>query len=203
MLDSRTQVIYRSEWTYRFVDILVAIPLAILFTPIILVLCIPTAFAIDSKVFFTQKRVGQYGREILFTKIRSIKVFSTVDLIAEHDHTYYQNMYEMIPRWGEFMRRFSLDELPQIFLVVMGRMSLVGPRPILENEVAQYGEAFVTVFSIKPGLTGYWQISGRKNLSWEDRVNLDLVYLENRSLMENLKICLRTIPAVLVGRGAY
>jgi lipopolysaccharide/colanic/teichoic acid biosynthesis glycosyltransferase len=104
---------------------------------------------------------------------------------------------------GGFLRRFSLDELPQLFNVLAGSMSLVGPRPPLDREVAIYEHHVHRRFLVKPGITGLWQVSGRSNLSWEDTVRLDLYYVENWSITGDLMILWRTARAVLARDGAY
>jgi lipopolysaccharide/colanic/teichoic acid biosynthesis glycosyltransferase len=104
---------------------------------------------------------------------------------------------------GKFLRRFSLDELPQLFNVLAGSMSIVGPRPSLESEVSDYETHVHRRFLVKPGITGLWQVSGRSNLSWEDTVRLDLYYVENWSITGDLAILWRTAKAVLVRDGAY
>jgi lipopolysaccharide/colanic/teichoic acid biosynthesis glycosyltransferase len=101
------------------------------------------------------------------------------------------------------LRRFSLDELPQLFDVVVGNMSLVGPRPPLPTEVARYGDDVRRRLLVKPGITGLWQVSGRSDLSWEDSVRLDLYYVENWSIMQDLMILIRTVRAVVRAGGAY
>jgi lipopolysaccharide/colanic/teichoic acid biosynthesis glycosyltransferase len=192
----------QTEWHFRAFDLLIAIPLAVVAIPVIAVLAIPTFFLIDHKVLFFQERFGRNLEVLQFVKIRSITSVETKSLDREFIAEEYSHLIG-INRWGALMRRYSLDELPQIFLVVSGKMTLVGPRPILQNELSHFDGSLNRIFSIKPGLTGYWQISGRKNLSWPDRENLDLLYLENRSFAENLKILAKTIPAVAFGRGAF
>jgi lipopolysaccharide/colanic/teichoic acid biosynthesis glycosyltransferase len=104
---------------------------------------------------------------------------------------------------GRFLRKYSLDELPQLFNVLLGSMSLVGPRPPLPREVARYEEHVHRRLLVKPGLTGLWQVSGRSDLSWEESVRLDLRYVENWSLSEDLMILWKTARAVTAGSGAY
>ncbi|MBC7260716.1 MAG: sugar transferase, partial [Chloroflexi bacterium] len=104
---------------------------------------------------------------------------------------------------GKFLRRSSLDELPQLYNVLKGEMSLVGPRPALPCEVEQYQEWHKKRLETWPGMTGLWQVSGRSNLSFEEMVLLDIYYVENWSLWLDLKIALRTIPAIILGTGAY
>jgi lipopolysaccharide/colanic/teichoic acid biosynthesis glycosyltransferase len=108
-----------------------------------------------------------------------------------------------VSRIGHFLRRNSLDELPQLWNIVKGELSVVGPRPIVSAELDRYGSGQDTLLSLKPGLTGLWQISGRSDLDYADRVKLDLHYAENWSLLLDLKIILRTLSAVLRRRGAY
>jgi lipopolysaccharide/colanic/teichoic acid biosynthesis glycosyltransferase len=108
-----------------------------------------------------------------------------------------------VTRVGKFIRKFSLDELPQLFNIFAGSMSLVGPRPPLPSEVAAYEHDVSRRLLVKPGLTGLWQVSGRSNLSWQDSVRLDLYYVENWSLAGDLMILLKTFRAVFRGAGAY
>jgi lipopolysaccharide/colanic/teichoic acid biosynthesis glycosyltransferase len=108
-----------------------------------------------------------------------------------------------ITRLGRHLRRFSLDELPQLWNVLKGDMSLVGPRPPLPSEVASYTDDARRRLLVKPGLTGLWQVSGRSDLSWEESVRLDLYYVENWSFTLDLIIIARTVGAVVAGRGAY
>ena len=107
------------------------------------------------------------------------------------------------PPPGRFIRRFSIDELPQLFNVFRGEMSLVGPRPPLPREVARYDEDARRRLAVRPGMTGLWQVSGRSDLSWEDSVRLDLYYVDNWSVLQDLVILSRTVRAVLGGGGAY
>jgi lipopolysaccharide/colanic/teichoic acid biosynthesis glycosyltransferase len=108
-----------------------------------------------------------------------------------------------VTRVGRLLRRFSLDELPQLINVMRGEMSLIGPRPPLPAEVEQYEDDAVRRLRVKPGLTGLWQVSGRSDLSWEESVRLDLWYVDNWSLVLDMQILGRTAAAVLRGRGAY
>jgi lipopolysaccharide/colanic/teichoic acid biosynthesis glycosyltransferase len=108
-----------------------------------------------------------------------------------------------VTRIGDFLRRTSLDELPQLFNIVAGQMSIVGPRPIVEGEIARYGSRFEAYCSVRPGLTGLWQISGRNDVSYGMRVRLDSLYAQRQSLALNVVICLKTVPAILTSRGCY
>ena len=108
-----------------------------------------------------------------------------------------------ITRVGYFLREFSLDEIPQIVNILKGEMSFVGPRPIVQKEIDKYGKVFNDYIRHKPGLTGLWQVSGRNNTTYKERVDMDLYYMKNKSLWLDLKILVRTIPAVLFREGAY
>ena len=120
----------------------------------------------------------------------------------ETDYT-DQDEAQLRTRIGAFLRKTSIDELPQLFNVLRGDMSLVGPRPPLPSEVAQYEPRVMGKFAVRPGITGLWQISGRSNLSWDETVHLDLSYAQHRSLTLDAWIMLQTIPALLRHEGAY
>jgi lipopolysaccharide/colanic/teichoic acid biosynthesis glycosyltransferase len=128
------------------------------------------------------------------------------DLRVEHEvgHVLFKLAADpRVTRVGRVLRRYSLDELPQLLNVVLGQMSLVGPRPALPSEVLTYGEEPRRRLAVRPGLTGLWQVSGRSDLSWDESVRLDLDYVENWSLTRDVLIVLRTVGAVLRPRGAY
>jgi exopolysaccharide biosynthesis polyprenyl glycosylphosphotransferase len=161
--------------------------------------------------FFRMLRLGRAGRTFTMLKFRSMSV-DAEDRLAEieKDNVHGEDgpMLKVvndprITRVGRFLRRTSLDELPQLVNVLLGQMSLVGPRPPLPREVAQYENHVQRRLLVKPGLTGLWQVSGRADLSWEDSVRLDLYYVENWSFLLDIAILVRTVRAVLASRGAY
>jgi exopolysaccharide biosynthesis polyprenyl glycosylphosphotransferase len=160
-------------------------------------------------VFFRQTRVGRHGREFSMLKFRSMVVDAEkklAELVAANDGAgplFKMKSDPRITRVGAFLRKYSLDELPQLFNVLAGTMSLVGPRPPLPAEVATYGREAQRRLLVKPGLTGLWQISGRSDLSWEQSVRLDLRYVENWNLALDALILWKTVGAVVNGRGAY
>jgi lipopolysaccharide/colanic/teichoic acid biosynthesis glycosyltransferase len=154
--------------------------------------------------------VGVGGREFDAFKFRTMYVNGDALLAARpdlqeqlaRDHKLKQD--PRITRVGRFLRKVSLDELPQLINVLLGQMSLVGPRMVHPTEVAKYGRMKDNLFTVKPGLTGMWQVSGRSDLSYEERVRLDMLYIRNYSLWLDLHILVvQTLPAVLRGRGAY
>jgi lipopolysaccharide/colanic/teichoic acid biosynthesis glycosyltransferase len=160
-------------------------------------------------VLFRQERVGMEGNRFFMIKFRSM-VVDAEGRLAEFAR---QNegsgpLFKIkndprVTRLGAFLRRFSVDELPQLLNVLSGSMSLVGPRPPLPAEVEVYESDVRRRLLVKPGLTGLWQVSGRSNLSWQDSVRLDLYYVENWSLAGDLVIILRTVRAVFGSTGAY
>ena len=160
--------------------------------------------------FFRQTRVGRGGRTFTLWKFRSMYADAEQELAALVDHNEHDGvpLFKMrsdprITRLGHFLRRASVDELPQLINVVRGDMSLVGPRPPLPSEVDQYGSHVRRRLLVRPGLTGVWQVSGRSDLSWEESVRLDLHYVENWTLWFDLAILCRTVRAVTRAKGAY
>jgi exopolysaccharide biosynthesis polyprenyl glycosylphosphotransferase len=160
-------------------------------------------------VFYRQERVGKDGKTFRITKFRTMMVGADA-MVAELDERNEASglLFKLrddprVTPIGRLLRRYSMDELPQLFDVLRGDMSLVGPRPPLPREVAQYGDDVRRRLLVKPGITGLWQVSGRSDLSWDDSVRLDLYYVENWSLMQDLMILVRTARAVLRGSGAY
>jgi exopolysaccharide biosynthesis polyprenyl glycosylphosphotransferase len=188
------------------IDRLLAAALLLVTLPLLLVL----ALAVRSDggpVFYRQNRVGQHGRQFRLIKFRSMVVDAErrqAELINECDGPLFKVRHDpRVTRVGRWMRKYSLDELPQLFNVLAGSMALVGPRPPLEAEVASYTRDAQRKLLAKPGLTGLWQVSGRSDLSWEESVRLDLRYVENWTLALDALILWKTVGAVLRGTGAY
>ena len=155
---------------------------------------------------FRQTRVGREGAEFTCFKLRSMSVDAEERLpeIEARDHVLFKSPEDpRVTRPGRFIRRFSLDELPQLWNVLRGEMSLVGPRPPLPSEVQLYEDDMLRRLNVLPGMTGLWQVSGRSDLSWEDTVRLDLYYVDNWSMVQDLLILARTFSAVMSSRGAY
>lgn len=162
--------------------------------------------------FFRQERIGINGRRFRCLKFRTM-VVDAQERLAEHlandeeaarewRETHKLRSDPRVTRIGRFLRKSSIDELPQLFNVLRGEMSIVGPRPIVQAEVEKYGEHFAAYASVPPGITGLWQICGRSDTAYAERVRLDVIYVENWSLLGDVMIIFRTIPAVLRARGA-
>ena len=164
-------------------------------------------------VFYGHPRMGRNGRKIKIWKIRTMvhdaeRVLD--DHLSEHadqrlqwDRQHKLKNDPRITRLGQFLRRMSLDELPQIWNVLLGQMSFVGPRPIVEKEVPRYGEGYSLYKQVRPGITGCWQVSGRNDTSYHERVQIDMYYARNWSIWLDLWVLASTIPTVLRRRGAY
>ncbi|WP_347403646.1 sugar transferase [Solwaraspora sp. WMMD406] len=192
-----------------FVDRSISLLALTLAFPVLALLAL--AIKLDSRgpVIFKQVRVGQGGEEFHVFKFRTMVVNADAllaELAAKNETDGL--MFKMrddprITRVGRFLRKYSLDELPQLANVLFGHMSLVGPRPPLPSEVARYDGDVARRLLVKPGMTGLWQVSGRSDLSWEDGIRLDLYYVENWSLASDLTILWKTFGAVVNGRGAY
>jgi exopolysaccharide biosynthesis polyprenyl glycosylphosphotransferase len=189
-------------------DRLGAALLVLLIAPVLIALAI-AARTDGGSVFYRQSRVGKGGRPFRMIKFRSMVVNADhlqADLAQSNQGSgplFKLRQDPRVTRVGRFLRTYSLDELPQLFNVLAGSMSLVGPRPPLPEEVASYSRDAQRKLLVKPGLTGLWQISGRSDLSWEESVRLDLRYVENWTLALDILIIWKTIGAVMRGTGAY
>jgi exopolysaccharide biosynthesis polyprenyl glycosylphosphotransferase len=193
----------------ELVDRLGALMLLVLFGPVLLAVALCVRITSRGPVLFRQVRVGRDGGEFRIFKFRSMYVDAEARLaelrhLNEHDGVLFKIRDDpRVTPVGRWLRRFSLDELPQLLNVLAGQMSLVGPRPPLPREVAQFGQDAQRRLLVRPGLTGLWQISGRSDLSWEEAVRLDLRYVENWCLALDAQILCKTVGAVLNSRGAY
>ncbi len=184
-------------------------------SPLLLLLAVLVKLSSKGSVFYCQRRIGRGYRGFGCLKFRTMRkdadrvlaqvLASDPELRAEFERDFKLKNDPRITPIGKFLRRSSLDELPQFINVLKGEMSVVGPRPIVWDELERYGRNMDQVLSVRPGLTGLWQVSGRNNLPYETRVKLDLFYARNRSFWLDLGIILRTIGVVLLpmDRGAY
>lgn len=193
----------------RLFDVVVSALLLLVSFPLMAVIAILVKVDSRGPIFFRQDRVGIEGAHFGMLKFRSM-VVDAENRLTELAHRNEGNdvLFKLkndprVTRVGSFIRKYSLDELPQLFNILAGSMSLVGPRPPLPREVETYESDVRRRLLVKPGLTGLWQVSGRSNLSWQDSVRLDLYYVENWSLADDLVIILRTVRAVFGSTGAY
>ncbi|WP_449065320.1 sugar transferase [Planomonospora algeriensis] len=190
-------------------DRVVAAAVLLLLSPVMLTVAAAIRFGDPGPALFRQTRVGRGGREFQIYKFRTMvtdaeKIKSSLVAWNEKDGVLFKMRHDpRVTRVGALLRKHSVDELPQLLNVLRGEMSLVGPRPPLPEEVAQYGDDVRRRLVVKPGMTGLWQVSGRSDLTWEESVRLDLRYVENWSLALDLQILWKTWPAISRGRGAY
>jgi exopolysaccharide biosynthesis polyprenyl glycosylphosphotransferase len=206
----------RAEWLAygafglkRVFDIVVSFLMLLALSPLLALIALLVWLEDGGPVFFAQTRVGQFGQEFKMYKIRSMCLDAEQKLkeLLEQNHhkegvTFKLKDDPRITRVGRWLRKFSLDELPQFYNVFIGDMSLVGPRPPVPREVAKYSLAQRRRLAIKPGITCIWQISGRAEIDFSGQVKLDVDYIECQSFWVDLKILTRTVPAVISGKGA-
>ena len=192
----------------RAFDVVVALTALVLLSPLALVMAVAMKLEDGGPIFFRQARVGRGGTEFEMIKFRSMVVdaerrLEEIRHLNEIDQTLFKVKDDpRITRGGRFIRRYSIDELPQLLNVLRGQMSLVGPRPPLPGEVETYEIDVHRRLLVRPGMTGLWQVSGRSQLSWKDSVRLDLYYVDNWSMLTDLVIMLKTVKAVLASEGA-
>lgn len=200
------------RWTKRAFDIAVSALLLVLLTPVLAVIALIVRLHDGGQVIFRQSRVGRGGAAFEFLKFRSmvteaeaIRVEMVERAVQDRGNDVMFKMRDdpRITRPGRLLRRYSMDELPQLWNVLRGDMSLVGPRPALPHEVDAYDDDARRRLDVRPGITGLWQVSGRSDLSWEDTVRLDLYYVDNWSFIQDIQILVRTVRAVMASSGAY
>ena len=201
---------------YRFVkrllDIFIVCALLPCLLPLLLVVAVIVRLSSPGPILYCQRRIGRFGREFSLWKFRSMYVNGdeilrnhlhvNAEAAREWAHSRKLKMDPRVTKLGNVLRRASLDELPQFLNVLAGSMSLVGPRPIVSAERSQYRDAYFFYASAKPGLTGLWQVSGRSDLSYHQRVTLDAEYIRRWSLALDIRILWRTAGAVWGSRGA-
>lgn len=193
----------------RVIDIILSILGLIVLSPFFLLIAI--AIKIDSKgpIFFAHKRIGKNGKTIKIYKFRTM-CQNAEDMIKdfnEEQQREFKENYKLtndprITKVGNFLRKTSLDELPQILNILKGELSIIGPRPIVDDELEKYGMKKDKFLSVTPGLTGYWQANGRSNTTYEERMQMELYYVENMSLWLDIKIFFKTIIVVFKKEGA-
>ena len=193
----------------RVIDVILASIALILLSPLFAIIAI--AIKIDSKgpVFFAHKRIGKNGNIIKLYKFRSmvinaeelIKSF-TPEQMREYKENYKLTNDPRITKVGKFLRKTSLDELPQLINIINGDLSIIGPRPVVADELEKYGTNKDKFLSVTPGLTGYWAANGRSNTTYEQRMEMELYYIDNLSLKMDIKVFFKTILSVVKKEGA-
>lgn len=197
----------------RAFDVVSATLLLVAMLPFLVLLAVALQIDSPGRLFFVQMRVGAKG--VMFPCLKFRTMVENADEVLARQLAQCQASREewardfklrndpRVTRLGRIVRRLSLDELPQLLNIIWGHMSVVGPRPIVRAEIERYGRFFASYCSVKPGLTGLWQVSGRNDVSYPERVMLDVQYVESKSLLADLSIVMRTIPAVAMAKGSY
>ena len=193
----------------RLIDIICSFVGILVLSPLFIIIAIIVKFTSKGPVFFSQKRVGRNGKEFDMYKFRSMVVNAEElkeKLAAQNEMS--GPMFKMkddprVTKVGKFIRKTSIDELPQLWNILKGDMSLVGPRPSLPKEVAQFDEWMYKRLEVKPGLTCYWQVSGRNNIDFEDWMKLDVKYVEERNLWIDIKLIFKTVGVLFGDKNAH
>jgi len=212
-------------WTERFVkrliDVGAALSVAILGFPFFLAVALLIKLTSRGPIFYSQKRIGEHGEGFTLFKFRTMRQDSDDSIHREFTRSFIEgrmpnssldektpSVYKLtndprVTAVGNFLRKTSLDELPQFINILKGEMTIVGPRPPLQYELEHYEEWHKLRLEVRPGLTGLWQVSGRSSVPFDEMVKLDLYYIEHWSLLLDFKIMLRTIPVMFFGSGGY
>jgi lipopolysaccharide/colanic/teichoic acid biosynthesis glycosyltransferase len=197
----------------RAMDLAIAVPVVIFGSPLLIFIYALLKIFDPGPALFTQLRVGKDGRTFLVYKFRTMRVDASErlekllqsDPAAAAEWAEFQKLKKdpRVTTLGRILRKSSLDELPQILNIVLGEMSVIGPRPVTSAEIHRYGPDYPFYTAVRPGVLGLWQVSGRNKLTYPERVALDVKYVETWSIWADFVILLRAIPVVLFGRGAY
>ncbi len=199
------------EAVKRIFDLLVSLAAVIVLSPVLLAIALAIRIEDGGPVLYKAQRVGRYGKPVTVYKFRSMRLHAdrledmlTPEELAEYHKNYKLTNDPRVTKVGALLRKTSLDELPQLFNILMGQLSLVGPRPVLQEETELYGDKRSLLLSCKPGLTGLWQSRGRSNVTYENgrRQEMELRYVRERSLWLDFKILLWTVRAVVRMDGA-
>lgn len=203
-------VVGGSKCVKRSMDIIVSVVVLLLLLPLLVFVAVLIKLTDGGPVFFSQTRIGKWGREFSVYKFRSMvcqadKQVEDVVAMSHHlDSISYKIKNDPRITWvGQLIRKSSIDELPQLVNVLKGEMSLVGPRPHVFREVVQYTLADRRRLDVTPGITCIWQISGRADIPFAEQLQLDVNYIDSQSFLTDIKILLKTVPAVLSAKGAY
>ena len=195
----------------RSSDVIISLLSMIILAPIFLLIIIMIKFDSKGNVFYKHKRIGKNGKYIYLYKFRTMytnsneilnELLKDPKIKKEWEENFKLDNDPRVTKVGKFLRRSSLDELPQLLNILLGDMSIVGPRPVIDGEIDKYGVNKKRLLSVTPGLTGWWACNGRSATSYEDRMKLELYYVKNRSIMLDIKVILKTFGAVIKGHGA-
>lgn len=210
--DNKTKIrkleIY-NKYIKKIIDKLISAVSLVILSPVFLIIAICIKLESKGPVFFIHKRIGKNGKEIGMYKFRTmvpnaeelIKSF-TPEQMKEFKENFKLENDPRITKVGKILRKTSLDELPQLINILKGELSIIGPRPVIEEELERYGENKLKFLSVTPGLTGYWAANGRSNTSYDERMKMELYYIDNMSWKMDMKVFFKTIISVLKKEGA-
>jgi len=197
----------------RLIDISASCFLVVLLSPLFLLIAVLVRMSSPGPILYKEQRVGRFGRNFTIHKFRTMYTREYLHSVLEYREDEHDQLQRRIAknhvhdpritRVGAVLRKLSLDELPQLFNILRGEMSLVGPRPVVEAELTNYGSYAIFYKLVFPGLSGLWQVSGRNDVNFNTRVRLDVSYCRKWNLLLDLSILARTVPAVLKRKGAY
>lgn len=197
----------------RLIDIIVSVIALVFVLPITLIVFIIDCFGENrGPVFYKQKRIGKNHKPFYMYKYRSMIVGAEdyLEKDSKLHELYVKNNYKLPPeldpritKFGVFLRKTSIDEIPQFFNILKGDMTLIGPRPIVEEELSEYGDRVDKFLSVTPGAMGYWQASGRSNVGYPERCDLELYYVDHASFLFDVKLVFKSISSIFKGSGAY
>lgn len=197
----------------RFFDIILSLIALVLLSPVFLTISIIDTFGSNrGPVFFKQTRIGRYHKPFKIYKFRSMIINADEVLHATPSlyEKYVKNNYKLEPKedpritkMGRFIRKTSIDEIPQFINILKGEMSLIGPRPVVAEELYEYGDNIDQFLSVKPGAMGYWQASGRSNIGYPERAEIELYYVEHATFLFDLEIMIKNLLSILKSEGAY
>ena len=213
LVESRPLKVGVSGALNRAFDMVIALAALIVTAPMMGLAALLILFERKGPILYAHPRIGRGGQVFSVLKFRSMCVDGD-RVVAEHLATNAEARAEWekdhklrndprVSGLGRVLRKSSIDELPQIFNVIRGEMSIVGPRPITQNEIEKYGQLFECYCSVKPGITGVWQVSGRNDISYQRRVEMDAIYARKKSIILDLRLIIATVPALLSRRGSY
>lgn len=198
-----------SQYLKAMLDYLIVLPGVFFILPLLALLALAVRLDSPGPIIHRRRVLGRDGRVFYAYKFRTMFINGDEilnqypELKAELGRNHKLKNDPRVTRVGAMLRKFSLDELPQLFNILKQEMSLIGPRIIAPDEVTKYGQYGETLLTVMPGLTGLWQVSGRSDTSYDDRIHLDMSYIHNWSIWLDIKIVFKTIPAVIKGEGAY
>ncbi|MDP4145736.1 MAG: sugar transferase [Bacillota bacterium] len=207
MVSAKDKIIY--SFFKRVLDVLSSFCALIILSPIFILLAVLVKLDSSGPAFFGHRRLGKDGRIIKVYKFRTMvqNAEEALKRLTPEEKREFQENFKLeydprVTKLGSFLRKSSLDELPQLLNILIGNMTVVGPRPIVEKELDKYGIYKYKLLTVKPGLTGNWQANGRSDTTYEERVKLDMDYIDNRSFLLDMKIIFKTFGAVVKKEGA-